>query len=77
MEIIIGQRRINGFSSLSDPCVSGTPPAVCADITGYTITSTISAYTIEGDSNYKLIDVLVRGPRNVNADLKTLVAGYS
>ena len=78
MEIILGQRRMNGFTTLSDPCVS-SPPAVCtipAGITGFTVTSTISTLTIGGDSNYKSIDVLVTGPQNSRANLKTLVASY-
>lgn len=78
MEIIIGQRRMNGFTTLTDPCVS-SPPAVCtvpAGITGFTITSTISAYTVGSDSNYKIIDVLVTGPQNARTNLKTVVASY-
>lgn len=78
MDIIIGQRRINGFSTLSDPCVS-SPPAVCtvpAAITGYTISSAISTISIGGDSNYKLIIVTVTGPQNSKAEVKTLVASY-
>ncbi len=75
MNIIIGQRHINGFSATSDPCTAGSPPAMCAGTTGYTVTSSISPYTVNTDSNYKLIDVLVSGPQHANADLKTLVAG--
>ncbi len=79
MEIIIGQRRINGFSNFSDPCAGGSQPVMCtlpAGITGYTTTSTISTYTVGTDSNYKVINVVVTGPQNARADLKTLVARY-
>lgn len=78
MEMILGQRRMNGFSSLSDPCVSGTPDVctVPAGISGYTITSTISTVTVGSDSNYKLIDVLVTGSQNARTNLKTWVASY-
>lgn len=78
MDIIIGQRRMFGYSSFTDPCIS-SPPAVCtvpAGITGYTITSTISPLTVGSDSNYKSIDVLVTGPQNSRADLITYVALY-
>jgi len=76
MEIIIGQRRMFGFSNTIDIC-SG--PAVCtvpAVITGYTITSSITGYTVGSDSNYKLIAVTVTGPQNSKAVLQTLVAAY-
>lgn len=78
MDIIIGQRRSNGFGAVSDICVS-SPPAVCAvpaGISGYTTTSTITPLTINGDPNYKLIDVITTGPQNVKAEVKTFVAGY-
>jgi len=76
MEIIIGQRRMVGFNSFTDICPG---PAVCtipAAITGYTITSSITTYTVGSDSNYKLIDVTATGPNNAKAELKTLVAEY-
>lgn len=76
MDIIIGQRRIVGFSSFTDICPG---PAVCiipAGITGYTVTSSITPYTVGSDSNYKLIAVTVTGPQNSKAVLQTLVASY-
>ncbi len=78
MDIILGQRRLVGFTSFTDPCVS-SPPAVCtvpAGITGYTTTSTISTLTIGGDSNYKSINVTVTGPQNSKTVLKTFVGKY-
>ncbi|OGT27062.1 MAG: hypothetical protein A3I77_02435 [Gammaproteobacteria bacterium RIFCSPLOWO2_02_FULL_42_14] len=78
MDIIIGSRRMNGFTGLTDPCVSGSP-AVCtalSAITGYTITSTLTPYAIGSDSNYRIINVIVTGPQNSRADLKTVVALY-
>jgi len=77
MEIILGQERLLGFASFSDPCTGATPPAVCtvsAALSAYTTTSTLTATTISGDTNYIIIDVLVTGPLNVRADLKTLVS---
>ena len=77
MDIILGQRRINGFQSFYDLC-SINPPVctVAPGIAGYTISSTISKYTVGNDSNYKIIDVLVTGPQNSRANLKTMVAEY-
>ena len=33
MELILGQRFVDGYSTvgLNDPCVGGTPPAICTD----------------------------------------------
>ena len=75
MGVILTQRRINGFDSVSDPCVT-SPPAVCQSASGYTISSAISTYTISGDNNYKLIDVTVSGPQNAYVALKSLVGRY-
>ena len=71
MDLILGQRRLKGFSSFSNPCASGSPPAICTALTGYTVTSNIAATTISGDSNYKTITVTVSGLGN--AVLTTLV----
>lgn len=77
MDIIIDQRHMVGFASFADPCTEGSPPAICTlGISGYTTTSTISAYTIGSDANYKIIDVLVTGPQNARANMKTFVAAY-
>lgn len=73
MDIILGQRRMNGFATLVDPCPAA---AVCPAMSGYTTTSTIAALTIGADSNYKLITVTVTGPQNATAEVKTFVAYY-
>ncbi|OGT50708.1 MAG: hypothetical protein A3E84_00305 [Gammaproteobacteria bacterium RIFCSPHIGHO2_12_FULL_42_13] len=75
MDIILQQRRVNGFTSFNDPCVS-SPPAVCPSLSGYAISSTITTYTISGDANYKLVDVTVSGPQNAYVNLKSLVGKY-
>src|SRR5450830_1639346 len=33
MELLLGQRIVDGYSTvgLNDPCVGGTPPAICTD----------------------------------------------
>jgi len=71
MDLILGQRYEQGFSSFIDPCTNAIPPTVCTAIAGYTVTATITNTTINGDSNYKIIAVVVRGLGNTT--LKTLV----
>ena len=80
MNIILGQRRLQGYNVLApgtntDWC-GASPPAVCtinAGITGYTVTSVIATYTISGDSNYKIITVTVTGPQSAKAVLQTVI----
>lgn len=71
MDLILSQRRIQGFSSFIDPCVSGSPPSICTALTGYSITASIASITISGDFNYKIITVTVSGLGD--ASLKTIV----
>lgn len=71
MDIILGQKQMQGFSSFSDPCTLSTPPAICVSYSGYTISSSIGTITIGGDSGYKVITVTISGKGNVV--LQTLV----
>lgn len=71
MDLVLAQRQLKGFTSFSDPCNSGSPPAICTWPTGYTVSSDISPLTISGDSNYKVITITVSGLGD--AVLKTLV----
>lgn len=68
MEIILGKKKIAGFSSYSDPCPG---PAICSVPAGYTVTSSI-ANNWNGDTNYNVITVNVTGTGT--ATLKTMVA---
>lgn len=68
MEIILGQKKISGFSSYSDPCPG---PTICSVPTGFTVTSTITP-NWNSDTNYNTITVNVTG--NATASLTTLVA---
>lgn len=74
MDIILGQKEINGFSNFSDICDVGSPPSICSDNTDYTITSSITT-GYNGDNNYKLITVTVTG--NGSATLTSIVGNYS
>jgi hypothetical protein len=70
MDLILGQRAINGFSSFSDPCPG---PSICTAPSGFTVSSSI-ANNWNGDTAYKVITVTVSG--NGNASLQALVANY-
>ena len=72
IEWFIGQRRLNGYSSVTFP--SSTVPTFCTKPSGYTLTVNIVCTTINTDANYKTITVTVGGLGN--AALSTLIASY-
>jgi len=71
MEWVIGQRRINGYNSIT---CNSTVPTFCTVPTGYTLTSSCHSTTIGGDNNYETITVTVSGLGN--AVLNLLIANY-
>lgn len=73
MDIIIGEKTINGFSSLTDPCTAGSPPAICTTESGYTVSSTITT-GFNGNNNLKEIVVTVTGTGT--ASITALVGDY-
>jgi prepilin-type N-terminal cleavage/methylation domain-containing protein len=80
MELILAQRRTQGFAAFSsttfDPCTAAIPSTqpVCTVIpTGYTVGATFTD-NWSGDTNYKVVDVTVTGPSQ--ASLTALVANY-
>jgi hypothetical protein len=68
MELILGQRRLNGYPP-TDPCTFGSPPSVCTAPTGYTVSATLTTVTISGDTNYMRIDVPVTGLGNASLQM--------
>lgn len=74
MELILAERKTTGFTSFTDPCVGGSPPAVCTAPSGYTVTATISNLTLSSDPNFKQIDVNVSG--DAIAILNSFVGEY-
>jgi len=68
MEIILGKKKIAGFSAYSDPCPG---PTICSVPTGFTVSSTITP-NWNSDTNYNTITVNVTG--KANATLTTIVA---
>lgn len=72
MELILNWRKLQGYTSLADPCVASPGLAMCSAASGYTVTATITSPSVDGDSTYRLITVTVSGAGD--AVLKTLVA---
>ncbi len=72
MEWYLGQRRLNGWSSVT--CPSTTVPSFCTAPSGYSLSTNVSCTTISGDSHYQTITVTVSG--NGKAALTLLIAGY-
>lgn len=73
MEWYLGQRYLNGFSSVAT-CPSTTVPAFCTAPTGYTLSTTVSCSSIGSDTNYRQVTVTVGG--QANASLSLLLANY-
>lgn len=82
MELILAQRRVKGYSTVSDPCFgSGTPPAICGNAAarGYTILqATITTWPVISNINqYRQITVTVNGPTGTQlAEVTTVVGLY-
>jgi type II secretory pathway pseudopilin PulG len=72
MEWFIGQRRLNGYNSLS--CPSTSVPTFCTTPSGYNLSVNISCTTLNNDANYQTITVTVSGKGN--AKQTTLIANY-
>jgi len=72
MDWIIGQRFLNGLSSVA--CPSTTTPAFCTAPSGYTISVNIVCTTISSDSTYETATVTIGGAGD--AVLSTLLAAY-
>lgn len=72
IEWFLGQRYINGYASLS--CPSTPVGKLCTAPSGYTVSTSITCTTINGDSNYKTITVSVTGPWN--STYSTVIANY-
>jgi type II secretory pathway pseudopilin PulG len=87
MELILGQRIAGGYSTavLTDPCVGGTPPAICTDqfapsglysiiVTG--INPPVQFSGLSTDS-YRMLGVKVLGPDGGQlANLSAVIANY-
>jgi type II secretory pathway pseudopilin PulG len=73
MDLILGQKKMVGFASFTDPCVASPSLGVCTTPSGYAVSSSI-ANNWNGDSNFKVITVTVSG--GGTASLTALVSNY-
>jgi hypothetical protein len=87
MELLLGQRDVDGYSTavLTDPCVGGTPPAICASqftptglysivVTGVNPPLQWSGLSVD---DYRMLGVKVLGPDgNQLANLSAVIANY-
>ncbi len=92
MEQILGQkdRPGVGYAGMTDPCVGGTPPAICTPPAGFTVTVcginsgggcaappiACPAAVDPSTANCKSITVTVTGPSNINWTVTSLVTNY-
>ena len=88
MELILGQRIVDGYSTavLNDPCVGGTPPAICTNqftptgLYSIIVTGTNPAVPWPAFSNtnsYRMFGVKVVGPDGFQlANLSAVVGNY-
>ncbi len=87
MELILGQRDASGYSTavLTDPCVGGTPPAICtnqftpAGLYSVIVVGINPAVQFSGLStnSYRMFGVKVLGPDgNQLANLSAVIANY-
>jgi type II secretory pathway pseudopilin PulG len=73
-EWFMGQRQLNGYSSIS--CTNPNTPSYCSSNmpAGYTISTSCTATTISSDSNYETLSIIVSG--NGNAALTLVLGNY-
>ncbi|MBI5912079.1 MAG: hypothetical protein HY848_19290 [Betaproteobacteria bacterium] len=87
MELLLGQRDAYGYSTavLTDPCVGGTPPAICtnqftpAGLYSVIVVGINPAVQFSGLStnSYRMFGVKVLGPDgNQLANLSAVIANY-
>ncbi len=87
MELLLGQRDASGYSTavLSDPCVGGTPPAICTNqftpsgLYSVVVTGVNPPVQWSGIStnSYRMLGVKVLGPDgNQLANLSAVIANY-
>jgi hypothetical protein len=82
MELILGRRGAPGvtYATLNDPCVGGTPPAICTTTFGYVVTvagiSSVVQWNATAVADFKLITVTVSLGGIQLAQSDAVVANY-
>jgi prepilin-type N-terminal cleavage/methylation domain-containing protein len=83
MELILGTRHTLGFSSIVDPCASGTPTP-CSTVSGYTITTrgvpsgppSPDTWSVDANTtHFRQVTVTVSGPTGHTLSVLTAVLG--
>jgi len=80
MELILGRRGVVSYAALNDPCVGGTPPAICTSTFGYTVAvngiSSVVAWNGNPTGDFKLVTVTVSLGGTQLAQSDAVVANY-
>ncbi|MBE0627184.1 MAG: hypothetical protein IH606_20490 [Burkholderiales bacterium] len=81
MELLLGQRDAYGYSTavLTDPCASGSPPAICTGLYSIVVTGINPPVQWSGISinNYRMLGVTVLGPDGGQlANLSAVIGNY-
>ena len=80
MELILGRRNVVGYAALNDPCVGGTPPAICTNTFGYTVAvggiSAVVPWNGNPVADFKLVTVTVSLGGTQLAQSDAVVANY-
>ena len=80
MELILGRYQAVGFTAVNDPCVGGTPPAICTPPTGYAVAVGGVAAPVAWNANpltsYKLVTVTVTLSGTQLAQENAVLANY-
>ncbi len=80
IELILGRYVAAGFTAVNDPCVGGTPPAICPAPAGYTVTvggiAAPAAWNANPLTNYKLVTVTVTLGGTQLAQENAVLANY-
>ncbi len=79
MELILGQKRQQGYTVFTDPCNPGPGPAICSvpAAAGFTVirTSPATLPPLAGSGETTIV-ITVTGPNGSGATLTTLVSEY-
>jgi prepilin-type N-terminal cleavage/methylation domain-containing protein len=73
-EYFLGERYLHGFHSTSLNCPNTTTPSYCTVPNGYIVKVNLRCTTINGDPDYKTVDINVEGKGNAHISL--LLADY-
>lgn len=80
MELILGRRSAVGYGAMNDPCVGGSPPAICTGTSGYAVAvsgiTSVVPWNGNPTTDFKLITVTVSFNGVQLAQSDAVVANY-